>query len=126
MDSLATVTTGQQFLFVCQATSIDVNGMGLELFGPSHVLAAIAQIGPDGSMTGRLQDTPANIPVTIVTGFAPFAVGDVVQKNTSGETMVCRWSGIQANGIATWSSSASHEVTYATDGWSVIGHIDLT
>jgi len=126
MTTLADITTGQQFLFVCQAGTIDDTGIALQLFGPSNTLAATAQINPDGSMTGQLMAAPNTIPVSVVTGFVPFAVGDVLQKNASGETLVCRWSSIAANGTTTWSASASHEVVYTSDGWSIIGHIDLS
>ena len=127
MVTLADVTVGQQFLFVCQATAIDPTaGMTLALYGPSNVLAANAQIDTNGAMTGQLQAAPGDIAVSLVTGFVPFAVGDVIQRNSSGETMVCRWSNIATDGTTTWSASEVHAVIYASDGWSVIGHIDLT
>jgi len=125
MTTLADIATGQQFLFVCKAGTIDDTGIALELYGPSNVLAASAQINPDGTMTGQLMATPATIPVSVITGFIPFTVGDVLQKDASGETMVCRWSNIAANGVTTWSASTGHEVIYSSDGWSIIGHIDL-
>lgn len=125
MATLADITVGKQFLFVCQASTIDVNGIALELFGPSNVLAATALITPTGVMTGQLMAEPADIPVSIVSGFVPFTVGDILQKDVSGETMVCRWSSISTDGDTTWSASEGHEVIYATVGWSVINHIDL-
>lgn len=127
MSTLADITVGQQFLFVCQATAIDpATGMTLALYGPSNVLAATAQIDTNGAMTGQLQSSPDTIPVSIITGFTPFAVGDVIQRESSGETMVCRWSNIATDGTTTWSASEGHGVIYASDGWSVIAHIDLT
>jgi hypothetical protein len=126
MTTLADVKTGDQFLFVCVTGTVDVNGIALELFGPSNVLAASAQINPDGSMAGQLMAAPDTIPVSLITGYVPFTVGDVLQKDASGETMVCCWSSIQPDGSTNWSASKKHEVIYKSDGWSIIGHINLT
>ena len=126
MTTLADLKVGNQFLFVCQVESITDNGIGLDLYGPSNQLAAQALINPQGAMSGSLMNTPGEIPVTIVTGFVPFSVGDILQKDSSGETMLCRWSNITPEGVITWSASVTHEVVYSSDGWSVIGHFDLS
>lgn len=126
MTTLADVKSGNQFIFVCVAGTVDANGIALELFGPSNVLAASAQINPDGTMAGQLMATPDTIPVSLITGYVPFNVGDVLQKDASGETMVCRWSSIQPDGSTNWSASKGHEVIYKSAGWSVIGHITLS
>ena len=123
--TLDEVDTGQQFLFVCLAGTIDDTGMVLSLYGPSNVLAATAKINADGSMTGQLMAPPDEVPVILVVGFIPFSVGDVLMKDASGETMVCRWSSIATDGDTTWSASENHAVIYASDGWSIIGHVDL-
>ena len=125
MTTLADLQTGDQFLFACEVTSIVSGTVNLALYGPGSVQAATASIAPNGVMSGNLAAPPNQIPVFIVTGFAPFSVNDVVQNNTSGETMVVRWSGIDPDGIAIWSASADHRVTYAGSGWTQIGTASL-
>jgi hypothetical protein len=126
VTTLADLVAGEQFLMACQVVSIDpVNGMTLSLFGPASAEAATALIAPTGAMSGQLLTTPDQVPVNIVTGFAPFTVGDIIANNASGETVVCRWSMIKADGTSTWSSSPDHRVVYASAGWTVIGHVNL-
>lgn len=124
MTTLDQLVVGEQFLFACEVTAIDVNGMALALYGPGAVQAASAVISPAGVMSGNLAAAPDQIPVFVVTGFAPFSVGDVVQGD-NGETMVCRWSGIDPEGIAVWSASGDHRVTYTGSGWTKIGTATL-
>jgi hypothetical protein len=125
MTTLADLKTGDQFLFACQVVSKDVNGLGLALYGPGRVQAATALIAPTGAMTGSLSATPDQVPVTIVTGFVPVSVGDVLENSVSGETAVCRWSQINKDGTVVWSSSASSRVIYPSSGWVVISHVTL-
>jgi len=125
MTTLADLQPGQQFLFACQVTALDpVAGLSLALYGPGRVEAATAVIAPTGVMTGQLAAAPDQVPVTVVTGFAPVSVGDILQ-NEAGETVVCQWSQIGADGTVTWSASAGHRVAYPAAGWTVIGHADL-
>ena len=125
MTTLADLTAGQQFLFACSVTAADqVTGISLGLYGPGRVQAATAVISPAGVMSGQLAAAPDLVPVTLVTGFAPVSVGDVMEA-VSGETMVCRWSQIDADGTVTWSSSADHRVIYPAAGWNIIGHVTL-
>lgn len=124
MTTLADIKVNDQFLFVCLATEIDDTGMSLSLYGPSNILAAVAKINADGSMTGQLAAIPSDIPVTLVTGFVPFTIGDVLENEVSGETMVCRWSEITDDGNSVWSSSVGNsKVIYSPTGWTVIGHV---
>ena len=126
MTTLADLQPGEQFLFACQVTAVDqVTGMSLSLFGPGRVEAATAVIAPNGAMTGQLAAPPDQVPVTIITGFAPVGMGDVMQSDSTGETMVARWSSIGPDGTVTWSSSAHHAVIYPAYGWTNIGHVDL-
>jgi len=125
MATLADLVPGDQFLFACSVTAVDqVTGLSLGLYGPGRALAATAVISPAGVMSGQLAAAPDQVPVTIVTGFAPVSVGDVLE-NTAGETLVARWSQISPDGTVTWSSSADHRVIYPAAGWSVIGHVTL-
>lgn len=125
MTTLAEVQPGDQFLFVCQVTALDPStGISLSLYGPSSVKAADATIGIDGSMSGSLANTPDQLPVTIVTGFVPIAVGDVLQNLKTGETVVCRWSQLQPDGSMLWSTAPTGKVVYTASGWSIIAHID--
>jgi hypothetical protein len=125
MTTLADLVVSDQFLFACQVTTKDVNGLALALYGPGRVQAATALIAPSGAMTGQLASTPDQIPITKVTGFVPVTVGDVMQNTVSGETLVCRWSQIGNDGTVTWSSSPSHRVVYSASGWVPIGHVTL-
>jgi hypothetical protein len=127
MTTLADLTAGQQFLMACQVVSIDpTTGMTLSLFGPASAEAATAIIAPTGAMTGQLLTTPDQVPVSVVTGLALLSVGDLLSNDVTGETMVCRWSQISPDGNSVWSSAPDHKVVYATSGWTVIGHCNLT
>ena len=126
MTTLADLVTGDEFLFIGQVTALDpVAGLTLSLFGPASALAGSAVIAPTGVMSGQLAAAPGQVPVTVVTGFAPVAVGDVMQNDRTGETMVARWSQIDPNGAVTWASAASHQVVYSGQGWTTIGHVAL-
>ena len=126
MPTLADLAAGEQFLFACQVTSVDpAAGIGLTLYGPGRAQAATATIAPAGTMTGQLAAAPAQVPVTIVTGFAPISTGDVLENATTGETAVCRWSQIDPDGTVTWASATDHQVEYPAQGWTVISHVDL-
>ena len=79
MATLADLVPGDQFLFACSVTAVDqVTGLSLGLYGPGRALAATAVISPAGVMSGQLAAAPDQVPVTIVTGFAPVSVGDVL------------------------------------------------
>ena len=124
MTTLADLKAGDEFLFVGQVTAADqVTGLSLTLYGPSGVQAAAAVIAPTGVMTGQLAAAPNLVPVTIVTGFAPVAVGDVMQNDRTGETMVARWSQIGPDGSVTWASAPGHQVIYTAQGWTAVGHV---
>lgn len=125
MTTLADLAPGSQFLFVARVTSADAAGFHLDLFGPAAEVAGSALIGPDGAMSGQLALPAAQVPVTLVTGLAPVSPGDVLESQRTGETAVCRWSQVAADGTVTWSSAAAHQVVYPASGWSVIGHADL-
>lgn len=124
MTTLADLRAGDQFLFACQVVSADAAGMSIALYGPSRNQAGTALIAPDGAMTGQLAAPPHQVPVTTVTGFAPVTVGDVMVSETTGETMVCRWSRIGADGTVTWSASPGHQVIYPASGWAAVAHVD--
>jgi hypothetical protein len=124
--TLAGLVPGSQVLFAFVVTSVDaVTGISLDLYGPGRIRAATAVISPAGVMSGQLAAPPDQVPVTVVTGFAPVSVGDVLQNQATGETMVCRWSQISADGTVTWSSSADHRVIYPAQGWTIIAHVTL-
>lgn len=126
MTTLADLRPGDEFLFACQVTALDqVTGLSLSLFGPASALAGSAVISPAGVMSGQLAAAPGQVPVTVVTGFAPVSVGDVMQNDRTGETLVARWSQIGPDGSVTWASAAGHQVVYTGQGWTVIGHVTL-
>lgn len=125
MTMLSDLKAGQQFLFAAQVTAIDGAGYHLSLFGPAEAAAGTAVISPAGAMSGQLAAAPNAVPVTVVTGFAPVAVGDVLESQQTGETAVARWSQIGPDGTVTWSASAGHRVVYPAAGWTTIGHVAL-
>ena len=126
MTTLADLAVNDQFLFACQVTGLDVvTGLGLALYGPGRTQAATAAISPAGVMTGQLAAAPGQVPVTLVTGFAPVSVGDVMENQQTGETAVCRWSRIQPDGTVLWAAAATGRVVYPAAGWATIGHIVL-
>jgi hypothetical protein len=126
VTTLADLRPGDEFLFIGQVTALDpVAGMTLSLFGPASAMAGSAVIAPTGAMSGQLAAAPGLVPVTVVTGFAPVAAGDVMQNDRTGETLVARWSQIGPDGTVSWASAASHQVVYAAQGWTVIGHVTL-
>jgi hypothetical protein len=126
MTTLADLAAGDEFLFIGQVTALDpVAGLSLSLFGPASAMAGSAVIAPSGVMSGQLAAAPNEVPVTLVTGFAPVAVGDVLQNDRTGETLVARWSQIGPDGSVTWASAAGHEVVYSGQGWTAVGHVAL-
>jgi len=126
MTTLADLQVGQQALFAFQVTALDqVTGMSLALYGPGRDPAATAVISPAGVMSGQLAAPPDQVPVTVVTGFAPVSTGDVMENEATGETYVCRWSQIGTDGTVTWSASADHRVVYTGAGWIMAGHVTL-
>jgi hypothetical protein len=125
VTTLADLQPGDEFLFACQVTSLDPTaGLGLALYGPGRVEAATAVIAPTGVMTGQLAAAPAQVPVTVITGFAPVTVGDILVNDATGETMLCRWSQIGPDGTVTWAAAPGHQVIYPARGWTVAGHAD--
>lgn len=125
MTTLADLQPGNQFLFACAVTAADQTaGLTLALYGPGRIQAATATISPAGAMSGQLAAPPDQVPVTVVTGFAPISTGDIMCSDATGETMVCRWSQIGPDGAVTWSASADHRVIYPAAGWTLAGHAD--
>jgi hypothetical protein len=125
MTTLADLAAGAQFLFVATVPAVDDAGVHLDLFGPAAVAAGTAVIGPDGTLAGALALPAGQVPVTVITGMAPVSVGDVLERAATGETAVCRWSRVGADGTVTWASASSGQVVYPAAGWAVIGHVDL-
>ena len=127
MTVLSDLRHGDLFLYVARVTAVDaVTGMDLDLYGPSRTITASAHINIDGSMTGQLAAAPNETPVTTVTAkFAPVSVGDIMQNTRTGETMVCRVSRINAQGVVLWSASPNGAVMYRADDWVVLDHVDL-
>jgi hypothetical protein len=124
MKTIADLSVGDQFLFACKFTGADQNGVHLELYGPSAMLAATAAINGAGAMTGSLAAPPDQIPVTIVTGFVPVAEGDILQS-ADGATFVCMWSQIQPDGTVLWSNSADAKVKYPATGFTIVSHASM-
>lgn len=124
MTTLGALTAGEEFLFACQVVSNDpVNGLSLTLYGPARQQAGTASISTTGVMSGQLAAPLDQTPVTTVTGYAPVAVGDLMQSDATGETMVARWSDISADGTVMWSAAVDHRVVYPAAGWTNIGHV---
>lgn len=125
MTALADLTAGQAFLFVAQVTAIDGAGVHLSLFGPASAAGGTALMDPAGALTGQLTSPAGQIPVTVVTQFAAVSVGDVLASDTTGETVVARAVTLQPDGSCLWSPSPAGGVVYRTDGWTIIGHVNL-
>lgn len=125
MTVLTDLGYGDQFLFVAQVTSIDGAGYHLALYGPGAVQAATALIAGDGTMSGNLAAAASVTPVTLVTGFAPVAVGDVLSSDRTGETLVARAAWITPGGQSMWADTPDAKVAYPATGWTILGHVDL-
>jgi hypothetical protein len=125
VTALADLKAGQAFMFVAQVTAIDAAGVHLSLFGPASAAGGTALMDPAGALTGQLTSPAAQIPVTVVTGFAQVSAGDVLSNDASGETAVARKVTVTPDGSYQWSPSPAGGVTYKTDGWTIIAHIDL-
>ena len=125
MTALSDLKPGDEFLFVGNVIAIDAQGYHLGLFGPASFQAAVATIDATGVLAGNLNTSPDQIPITIVTGFTPVSVGDVLTSNRTGETMVARAAWITGDGESMWANTTDAKVSYSAAGWSVIGHVDL-
>lgn len=121
MTTLADVKAGQEILFCGQVTAVDT-AYRLALYGPGAVSAGTVAIDTGtGAITGALAHPAAQVPVTVVSGFAPVTVNDVLSSEQSGETMVARASWVSPDGRCMWSPSPSRTVAYTAEGWSKIG-----
>jgi len=127
MTSLLDIRRGDQFLMALRCADRDaVTGLTFNLFSANRAPIGALVIAPAGTFTGQLATTPDQVPVTLVTGFTPLQVGDVLQRVGTGETMVARRVSINLDGSVHWSSStADGGSTYSADGWQVIGHVVL-
>lgn len=125
MTTLADLAIGDQVLFAFEVTAIDpTNGVSMNLYGPSASLAASGVISPTGALTGQLANPANQTPVTKVTGFAPIAVGDVLQDG-DGNTYVAMWSQIQPDGSTLWAYDAQATVKLPGTGYTNVGHVNL-
>lgn len=126
MTALSDVRRGDQFLLAFRCTAVNsTDGLSLNVFSVNRAQAAQEVISPAGLITGQLAKPPDQIPVSLVTTFASVAIGDILSNLDTGETMVCRFAQMKGDGSVQWSSSPNGSVIYSTDGWSVIGHVDL-
>jgi hypothetical protein len=125
VTTLADLGAGQAFMFVAQVTAIDGAGTHLSLFGPASAAGGSALMDSGGVLTGQLTSAADQIPVTVVTQFVTVSVGDVLASDSTGETMVARSVTLQADGSYQWSAAPAGGVIYKTDGWTIIGHVDL-
>lgn len=123
--TLASLTAGQTVLFVADVSAIDGAGFHIDLYGPDRALAGTVVIGLDGTFSGGLAAAPADVPVTVVTGFTPVSEGDVLSSDATGETMVARAVRVDASGTYLWSSSPDFKVAYPATGWTILSHVDL-
>jgi len=120
-DYLGNMAPGQEFVFAFHVTSTALRNTVTDMYGPGQILAGHVTFAQSGTITGTLANPASNTPVVAVQGFVPVGIGDVVENNATGETKVCRWAGIAADGYSVWSASAGHQVVYPGDGWTVIG-----
>lgn len=125
MTVLTDLKVSDQFLYVAQVATIDQAGYHLTLYGPASLSAATALIDANGVMTGNLSQAPSATPVTVVTGFVPVSVGDVLVSSASGETLVARAVWITAQGVPMWANTPDMKVAYPATGWTTIGHVTL-
>jgi hypothetical protein len=125
VTTLADLGAGQAFMFVAQVTAIDSAGTHLSLFGPASAAGGSALMDSSGALSGQLTSPADQIPVTVVTEFVTVSAGDVLASNATGQTMVARAVTVQPDGTYQWSPAPAGGVIYKTDGWSIIGHVDL-
>lgn len=121
MTTLADVKAGQQILFACAVTAVDT-AYRLALYGPGAVSAGTVAIDTvTGTITGALAHPASQVPVTVVSGFAPVSVNDVLASAETGETLVARATWVSPDGRCMWSPSPSRTVAYTADGWAKVG-----
>jgi hypothetical protein len=126
MTTLADLRPKQLILMIGRCIAVDAQtGMDMDLYGPGRNKVAGSHINLDGSMTAQLVAAPDQIPVSVITGALPFSVGDVLENEKTGETVVCRWSEIKPDGTAAWSSSVNRKVVYSPIGWTVVGNVTI-
>jgi hypothetical protein len=127
MTTLLDVRRGDQFLMALRCTDRDATvGLTFNMFSANRAPVGALVIAPAGTFTGQLASTPDQVPVTLVTGFTPLQVGDVLQRDGTGETAVVRRVSLNLDGSIQWSSSVTGGgSTYTAGGWQVIGHVVL-
>jgi hypothetical protein len=100
-------------------------GLRFRLFTRDRVARAQLQVHPDLSITGAFLFPPAQVPVDPTT--TPFAAGDVVANDGTGETLVVRevWSTVEQYGFL-WSNTTRRRPVYTPDGWTKVGTVTLS
>jgi hypothetical protein len=123
MAILTTLPVGSLFLLGARVASRSVQqGIGLTLYAADKTPVATLQLVPDLTITGLISVDPATIGVTTIT--RPFAVGDVVTSDVTGETMVVRASWVDVEGFF-WSNTTDRSPVYSTRGWTAVGTATL-
>jgi hypothetical protein len=126
MTVLSDVRRGDQFLLAYRCTDRDATtGLTFNVYSAARTRFGQMIMSPAGVITGQLDTTPDQLPVSLVTGFSQVALGDVMSRHETGETMVCRWVNMKLDGTVQWSASPSGQVVYGADGWSIIAHVDI-
>jgi hypothetical protein len=120
---LSGVPVGSTLLLPCRLTAKGAGGVTLETLAADRTTTGSIQVTVAGVVSGAFTTDPRDQPVRVV-AFA-LAIGDVVRKDDTGETLV-----VQATGLGPsqdrWSPSAAGRPVYDGAGWMRVGHIDLT
>ena len=123
MTTLADLPVGSVFAFATRITARDAGGMTLDLLSQDDTVRATITADPAGVITGQLAVAPDQIPIEAVT--QPLAVGAVVTRDGTGETMVVRAVWLGPRGFQ-WSNTLDRAAVYDTSGWTVAGSATLS
>lgn len=128
MTTLGDILAGEAFVIIARVTGRGPAGITASLFTASATPAGQFTIAAaDGTITGQITAVPpASTPVTKVTRWTVVAVGDILQRDQTGETMVARAVDVAADGTFVWYASTARRAGYTVEGWTRIGHTDLT
>ena len=123
MTVLTDLRPGDAFLVALRITDRDQTGLQCTMHTTGRQARGDLHLNPDLTITGAWRDQANTIEVTTLD--RAFQVGDVVVRDTTGETLVVRSAWITGEGWR-WSSSPQRSSIYGTDGWTVVGTVTLS
>jgi hypothetical protein len=119
---LRDVPVGATLLLPCRLVAKTATTATMDTIGEDRQATGQIQVAADRTVTGAWTADPRSQPVRVVA--VAVQVGDVVRNISTGETLVVQAAGLGPDG-SYWSPASAQLPSYVSEGWRVVGHIDL-